>query len=131
MIAAHPLRMLAATFRSPFSHPRLCRQSPRGVPEPIAVALACVGMKLHSEQSGLGFVCGIFRDRREKLIQESVCVMNAFCRYKLQALALTPRPLAMSSPPYWITTNKSALRCTLCASTRSKDCYPRIGISPS
>lgn len=72
MTAEYPLRLLSPTFSSPFIHPRLCRQSPRGMPEPIAVALACVGMKLHSEQSGLGFVCDIFRDQRDKLIKELV-----------------------------------------------------------
>ena len=77
MTAEYPLRLLSPTFSSPFIHPRLCRQSPRGMPEPIAVALACVGMKLHSEQSGLGFVCDIFRDQRDKLIKELV----RFCEY--------------------------------------------------
>jgi hypothetical protein len=72
MMAEYPLRMLAATFRSPFIHPRLCRNSPRGIPEPIAVALACVGMKLHSEQSGLQFVCSTFRDQSDKLIKRLV-----------------------------------------------------------
>ncbi|KAL2132842.1 hypothetical protein VTI74DRAFT_3241 [Chaetomium olivicolor] len=96
MTAEYPLRMLATTFRSPFLHPRLCRQSPRGMPEPIAVALACVGMKLHSEQSGLGFVCDIFRDQRDKLIKElpslsdnheQVCVtLHAMCIYQIEGL---------------------------------------------
>ena len=72
MTAEYPLRMLATTFRSPFIHQKLCRKSPRGMPEPIAVALACVGMKLHSDQSGLPFVCDIFRDQRDKLIRELV-----------------------------------------------------------
>lgn len=72
MTAEYPLRMLTETFCSPFIHPRLCRQSPLGVPEPIAVAMACVGMKLHSEQSGLAFVCDTFRERRDKLIKQLV-----------------------------------------------------------
>ncbi|KAK4141754.1 uncharacterized protein C8A04DRAFT_13823 [Dichotomopilus funicola] len=96
MTAEYPLRMLSTTFRSPFIHPRLCRQSPRGMPEPIAVALACVGMKLHSEESGLRFVCDIFRDQRDKLIKElptlsdnheQVCAsLHAMCIYQIEGL---------------------------------------------
>jgi hypothetical protein len=72
MISEYPTRMLVDTFQSPFVHPRLNRDSPRGMPEPIAVALACVGMKMHAEQSGLPFVCNIFCDQREKLLKELV-----------------------------------------------------------
>lgn len=44
--------------------------------EPIAVALACVGMKLQSQSPAKDFVCNIFRDQREKLIGELVSVFH-------------------------------------------------------
>lgn len=75
MTVEYPLRMLADTFRSPFIHPRLARACPKGMPQPIAEALACVGMKMHSEQPGLQFVCDVFQDQRDKLIKEIVRII--------------------------------------------------------
>lgn len=77
--ADYPLQMLTDVFRSSFIHPRLCRQSPQGMPKPISVALACVGMKLHSEQLGLAFVCDTFRERRDKLVKELVRGQSGHC----------------------------------------------------
>lgn len=72
MINQYPKRMLVDTFQSPFVHPKLNRDSPRGMPQPIAIALACVGMKMHAESAGLPFVCNIFRDQKDKLINDLV-----------------------------------------------------------
>lgn len=124
MTAEYPLRMLTTTFRSPFIHPRLCRQSPRGMPEPIAVALACVGMKLHSEQSGLGFVCDIFRDQRDKLIKELVC---GYPGHRVARIAAADTSAPGDSRLCQTTTNRFAPRCTPCASTRSRGSYHRTG----
>ncbi|EFY85510.1 hypothetical protein MAC_08457 [Metarhizium acridum CQMa 102] len=98
MTVEYPLRMLADTFRSPFIHPKLARECPKGMPQPIAEALACVGMKMHSEQPGLQFVCDVFQDQRDKLIKEipstsdrndleGVCaLLHAMCIYQIEGL---------------------------------------------
>ncbi|KAF2806147.1 uncharacterized protein BDZ99DRAFT_395319 [Mytilinidion resinicola] len=108
MITEYPTRMLVDTFQSPFVHPRLNRDSPRGMPEPIAVALACVGMKMHAEQSGLPFVCNIFCDQREKLLKDlpSMCgkyeeitaALHAMCIYQIEGLLSENRYDSKLSP---------------------------------
>ncbi|KAJ5574473.1 hypothetical protein N7450_008372 [Penicillium hetheringtonii] len=65
--------------------------------EPIAVALACVGMKLQSESPAKDFVCNIFRDQREKLIGE--LTLEELCSY-LHALSLYQIEGLLSSNRY-------------------------------
>lgn len=72
IVGEYPMRMLLPTFRSPFIHPTLCRQHPGGVPKHMAVALACVSMKLHMEASGMEFVCETMSTQRDNLIKELV-----------------------------------------------------------
>ncbi|KAJ5660836.1 uncharacterized protein N7484_000208 [Penicillium longicatenatum] len=70
IISDYPAQMLSKTSQSPFIHYRLAHGSRQGMPEPIAIALACVGMKLQSQSPAKNFVCNTFRDQREKIIAE-------------------------------------------------------------
>ncbi|KAJ5759694.1 hypothetical protein N7520_006850 [Penicillium odoratum] len=70
IISNYPAWMLAKTSQSPFIHHRLAHGSRQGMPEPIAVALACVGMKLPSQGLAKNFVCNTFRDQRQKVIAQ-------------------------------------------------------------
>ena len=72
LIGEYPARMLEPTFASPFIHPTLCRQRPGGPPAPLAVAFACVAMKLQMEKEGMGFVCETMSQERDKLIKQLV-----------------------------------------------------------
>jgi hypothetical protein len=72
LVGEYPVRMLQPTFSSPFIHPELCRQRPGGPPAPLAVAFACVSMKLHMEKEGEDFVCETMSNERDKLIKRLV-----------------------------------------------------------
>ncbi|KAJ5106939.1 hypothetical protein N7456_003614 [Penicillium angulare] len=102
IISDYPARMLANNFQSPFIHPRLAHSSPKGIPEPIAVALACVGMKFQSQSPAKKFVCNVFRDQREKLIGEladGTQTLEELCSY-LHALSIYQIEGLLSSNRY-------------------------------
>ncbi|KAL1892595.1 hypothetical protein Sste5346_006880 [Sporothrix stenoceras] len=106
LVGEYPMRMLHPTFCSPFIHPTLCRQRPdgkggKGPPAPLAVAFACVSMKMHMEGEGKEFVCETMSQERDKLIKqlpsildnyEDTCViLQALCIYGIEALIAANR----------------------------------------
>ncbi|ERT00988.1 hypothetical protein HMPREF1624_02224 [Sporothrix schenckii ATCC 58251] len=103
LVGEYPMRMLQPTFCSPFIHPTLCRRRAdgNGPPTPLAVAFACVSMKMHMESEGTEFVCETMSHEQDKLIKqlpgilhdyEHTCVvLQALCIYGIEALIAANR----------------------------------------
>jgi hypothetical protein len=121
IISDYPAQMLSKTSQSPFIHYRLAHGSLQGMPEPIAVALACVGMKLQSQSPAKNFFCNTFRDQREKITAELVSLL--FC-------VRISRILMEASQPVPRTSRISARTSTLYSSIKLKVFYLQIDMKP-
>lgn len=96
VICDYPKQLLRDTFWSPFVHHRHYRCSQGGLAEPIAVALCCISANQQCVESSLPFVCKMFNDERERLVNEfptkaenledALASLHAMCIYQIETI---------------------------------------------
>lgn len=96
VICDYPKQLLRDTFWSPFVHHRHYRCSQGGLAEPIAVALCCISANQQCVESSFSFVCKMFDDERERLVNEfptkaenledALASLHAMCIYQIETI---------------------------------------------
>ncbi len=107
VICDYPKQLLRDTFWSPFVHHRHYRCSQGGLAEPIAVALCCISANQQRVESSLPFVCKMFNDERERLVNEfptkaenledALASLHAMCIYQIETILVLQSHNSMKS----------------------------------